>query len=86
MYADDLVLLSRAEVGLQGLIDKLSDYCKVNNDKAKIQKFSGNGQCCKTTFFYREKLIEDVIDYKYLGLVFSASGTWSNAADKNFYA
>ena len=86
MYADDLVLISRSEVGLQGLIDKLSDYCKrwrmeVNNDKTKILKFSGNGHCRKTTFIYREKLIENVINYKYLGLVFSASGTWSNAAD-----
>ena len=40
-----------------------------NNDKTKILKFSGNGHCCKTTFFYREKLIENVINYKYLGLV-----------------
>ena len=54
---------------------------EVINDKTKILKFSGNGYCCKTTFFYREKLIENVISYKYLGLVFNASGTWSNAAD-----
>ncbi|MEW8544065.1 MAG: reverse transcriptase family protein [Candidatus Thiodiazotropha sp.] len=63
MYADDLVLVSRSEVGLQGLIDKLSDYCKrwkmdVNTEKTKILKFSGNGHKCKTSFFYREKLIE----------------------------
>ena len=60
MYADDLVLISRSEVGLQGLTDKLGDYCKrwrmeVNTDKTKIIKFSGSGQCCKTTFFYGEK-------------------------------
>ena len=46
MYANDLVLISRSEVGLQGLIDKLGDYCKrwrmeVNTDKTKIIKFSG---------------------------------------------
>ena len=28
MCADDLVLVSRSEEGLQGLIDKLGDYCK----------------------------------------------------------
>ena len=44
-YADVLVLISRSEAGLQGLIDRLSDYCKrwrmeVNNDKTKILKFS----------------------------------------------
>ena len=42
---------------------------EVIKDKTKILKFSGNGHCCKTTFFYREKLIENVISYKYLGLV-----------------
>ena len=87
MYADDLVLISRSEVGLQGLTDKLCGYCKrrrmeVHIDKMKIIKFSGNGHylchCCKTTIFYGKKLIENVINYKYLGLVFSASGTWSN--------
>ena len=86
MYADDLVLISRSEVGLQGLIDKLCDYCKrwrmeLNTDKTKIINFSGNGHCCKSTFFYGEKLIENVINYKYLGLVFNAFGTWSNATD-----
>ena len=54
---------------------------EVNTDKTKIIKFSGNGHCCKTTFFYGEKLIENVINYKYLGLVFNAGGTWSNATE-----
>ena len=45
IYADDLVLISRSELGLQGLIDKLSVYCKrwrmeVYNDKTKIMKFN----------------------------------------------
>ena len=45
MYADDLVLISRSELGLQGLVDKLGDYCKrwrmeVNTNKTKIIKFS----------------------------------------------
>ena len=86
MYADDLVLISRSEIGLQGLINKLSLYCKiwrmeVNIDKTIVIKFSGNGHKCKTHFYYREKMIENVINYKYLGLVFNASGTWSNAMD-----
>ena len=86
MYADDLVLMSQTEIGLQGLIDKLSDYCKrwkmeVNIEKTKVIKFSGNGHKCKTNFYYREKMIENVINYKYLGLIFNASGTWSNAME-----
>ena len=86
MYADDLVLMSQTEIGLQGLIDKLSDYCKrwkmeVNIAKAKGIKFSGNGHKCKTNFYYCEKMIENVLNYKYLGLIFNASGTWSSAME-----
>ena len=60
MYADDLVLISRAEVGLQGLIDTLGNYCKrwkmeVDTDKTKIMKSFGNGRC-KTTSFYRGEI------------------------------
>ena len=35
----------------------------------------------QNNLFYGEKLIENVINYKYLGLVFNAAGTWSNAMD-----
>ena len=38
MYADDLVLMSRTEIGLQGLIDKLSDYCKRWKMEVYIEK------------------------------------------------
>lgn len=84
MYADDIVLISRSEIGLQRLIDRLSDYCtrwkmEVNTDKTKVIKFSGNGHRCKTNFLYRDKLIENVLKYKYLGLEFSSSGSWSNS-------
>ena len=47
----------------------------VNTQKTKIIKFSGNGHKCKTSFFYREKLIEYIINYKYFGLDFTAYGT-----------
>ncbi|MCU7800906.1 MAG: reverse transcriptase family protein [gamma proteobacterium symbiont of Lucinoma myriamae] len=86
MYADDLVLISRSEVGLQRLVDRLSEYCcqwkmEVNTDKTKVIKFSGNGHRCKTTFFYKGNPIENVLKYKYLGIEFCSSGTWSNAIE-----
>ena len=64
----------------------MGDYCKrwrieVNIDKTKKINFCGNGHCCKSTSFYGEKLIGNAINYKYLGLVFNASGTWSNATN-----
>ena len=42
-------------------------------------KFSGNGHRCKSVFLYKERPIENVSTYKYLGIEFSSSGTWSNA-------
>ena len=48
MYADDLILMSRSETGLQALLDRLGEYCgkrrmEVNIEKTKAMKFSGNG-------------------------------------------
>ena len=40
-YADDLGLISRTEMGLQGLIDKLSDYCKRWKMDINIEKNEG---------------------------------------------
>ena len=45
---------------------------EVNIEKMKVLKFSGNDHKCKTNFYYREKMIENVINYKYLG--FNAYG------------
>lgn len=84
MYADDLILLSRSELGLQVLLNRLGDYCRkwrmdVNTDKTKVMKFSGNGHKCKTVFLYKDRPIENVPNYKYLGIEFNSCGSWSSA-------
>ena len=84
MYADDLVLMSRSESGLQILLNRLGEYCRkwrmeVNIEKTKAMKFSGNGHKCKSVFLYNGKPLENVAKYKYLGIEFSSSGSWSNA-------
>ena len=53
MYADNLLLMSETETGLQRILDRFGEYCdkwgmEVNTDKTKIMKFSGNGHRCKT--------------------------------------
>ena len=84
MYADDLLLMSETETGLQRIFDRLEEYCdkwdmEVNTDKTKIMKFSGNGHRCKTVFRYKSYSVENVFKYKYLGTEFSSSGSWINA-------
>ena len=52
---------------------------KINIEKTKAMKFSGNGHKCKSVFIYNGKPLENVAKYKYLGIEFSSSGLWSSA-------
>ena len=84
MYADDLILMSRSETGSQALLDRLGEFCRkwrmeVNIEKTKAMKFSGNGHKCKSTFLYNGEPLENVSKYKYLGIEFCSSGSWSCA-------
>ena len=84
LYADDLVLLSLSAVGLQNSINKLGSYCKrwhleVNTKKTKVVKFSGNGHKCIDRFYLNGTLLDNVQNYRYLGIVLNASGSFSQA-------
>jgi hypothetical protein len=84
LYADDMVLLSQTEEGLQRSLNGLSKYCKewnltVNIDKTKVLVFNKPGRLIKTTVNFNNKQIENVTNYKYLGIMFSASGSFVNA-------
>ena len=52
---------------------------EVNIEKNKAIKFSGNGHKCKSVFLYNGKPLENVPKYKYLGIEFSSSWSWSSA-------
>ena len=89
LYADDLVLLSTSEIGLQSNIDRVNAFCKlwglsINISKSKIMVFSKSGRVPKDKFKY--KLGGDEIEYgnnyKYLGVNFANTGTFS-VAEKN---
>ena len=82
MYAGDLILLSTTEKGLQSCLNKLSIFCDangliVNLKKTNIIIFSKSGRKSKTSFLFNNVEIKDVQLYKYLGLLFSSSGTFS---------
>ena len=49
LYADDLVLMSTSEIGLQSNIDRVNTFCKlwglsINVSKSKIMVFSKSGR------------------------------------------
>ena len=85
MYADDVVLLSSSKEGLQHSLSSLQKYCdswnlKINIEKTKILIFNKSGKLLKNDkFFINGILLENVQEYKYLGILMRASGTFTNA-------
>ena len=86
MYADDLVLVSHSAKSLQKALSILTKYCddrmlSVNPKKTKLLIFQK--KCRKSTYDkYYFQINDDKIDivnnYTYLGINFSANGSFRN--------
>lgn len=86
LYADDLAVLSTTKAGLQNKLNKLHKYCKdwgltVNKNKTKIIVFARAAPKVPTVFRYGNDLIETVDTYKYLGVMFNNTGSFTSAQD-----
>ncbi|KAI4894756.1 hypothetical protein NFI96_009065 [Prochilodus magdalenae] len=88
LYADDLVLLSPTERGLQQHLDLLEEYCQnwaliVNPDKSKIMIFQKNArsQESRPMFHLGDTALDHTLSYDYLGLKISASGGFGLAVN-----
>ena len=87
LYADDLLLLSETENGLQSCLNSLENYCnqwklKVNLNKTKVIIFSkGKKDFSKFSFSINGCTIEIVEKYKYLGIILYFNGNLKHAAD-----
>ena len=88
MYADDLVLLSETEEGLQNSLDNLSKFCsdwglEININKTKVMIFNKSGKLLdkKYTFHVGSIQLEIAGNYRYLGIIFQSSGCFSLAKD-----
>ena len=84
-FADDLVLLSTSQEGLQLCLDKLQAYCykwglSVNESKSKFMVFS-KGIIKNASIKFGNKYLELVTNYKYLGIILCANGTIKKAVD-----
>ncbi|MCG8431127.1 MAG: hypothetical protein MJA29_08130, partial [Candidatus Omnitrophica bacterium] len=84
LYADDIVLLSETAEGLQNCLNGLQKFCSswglsVNLKKTKILVFNKVGKKEKTSFLFKNMTIENVTKYKYLGVIFQASGCFTEA-------
>ena len=87
MYADDVVLLSNTKSGLQNCLNSLHLFCEdwkltVNIDKTQVIIFNKGGKLLKNNVFLFNNIpLQNVQEYKYLGIMFRASGTFSKAVD-----
>ena len=78
MYADDLILLSETEKGLQNQIIKLNLFCKnwnlsINTKKTKIMTFNRGNRIIKTKIMSNKTPLDDVNSMKYLGFTIPAN-------------
>ena len=79
IWADDILILSESEEGLQAKLDNLATYCQknkleVNTDKTKTMIFTKSGRLLRNKFHYRGTELENVRNYKYLGFIVTPSG------------
>ena len=77
MYADDLILISDNQEGLQKQIDKLSKYCdewklNINLKKTKIMIFNRGNNLIKSEFNINKVVLENVKSMKYLGFTITS--------------
>ena len=83
LYADDIVIFSKSAEELQEGLNLLLNYCnrwklKVNVDKTKIMVFRNGGVLPENLiFYYDNQVLEIVKKFKYLGIVFTAGGSFS---------
>ena len=84
MWADDCVVMSTSEAGLQRSIDKTVNHFSelglfVNTKKTKVVIFNPSGwgpaKFPKIRFFINNNLFENKDSYTYLGIIFKPSGS-----------
>lgn len=70
LYADDLILLSESQEGLQNALNILNNFClswklDVNKQKSKIIFFNSNGKSHLNQFKIDNEILETVKSYCY---------------------
>ena len=90
LWADDLVILSSSEKGLQESINKTFSFYQnigldINTKKTKVMIFNCGGKICKNIVFAAGgSQIEVVDNYQYLGIKLKPSGSMQLATNELF--
>ena len=87
LFADDMALLSETKSGLQIGLDRLGEYCDnwgitVNVDKTKCILFKKGGKLgTLPSWTFKNKAVESVTHFKYLGFVLASSGKFNKGIE-----
>ena len=81
LYADDTVILSETEEGMQQSLDIFQSYCElwklnINVNKTKVMIFSKRKCKREYNFTLQGEILEIVDMYSYLGVIFKYNGTF----------
>ena len=85
LYADDIILFANSPEEMQNSLNILSNYCnrwklKVNINKTKVMIFRKGGTLSRNLeFILNGCALEIVNKFSYLGIVFTAGGSFSEA-------
>ena len=89
LYADDIILLSNSEEGLQKSLNCLNEFCdnwklNVNHEKSKVMVFNSNGKAYMHVnhFKFHDKVhvLETVKSFCYLGITIKYTSNISASA------
>ena len=83
VYADDLILMSTSEAGLQRQLDALASFCAerhltVNLSKTKIVVFESRHSKCRD-YVLDGRSVDRTDSYRYLGFTFHATKSMAYA-------
>ena len=78
IWADDLLLLSESEKGLNNMLKNLEGYTRLNLIRVNLEKtncmiFNKSGKLIRRTFMFGKQKVDMTREYKYLGFLMTPS-------------
>ena len=85
LYTDEIVIFVNTQEQLQNSLDLLLEYCNkwkltINVSKTKVMVFRKGGVLSRNLVFYFNGVVLEIMkEFKYLGIVFTSGGSFSEA-------
>ena len=82
LWADDLLIMSESEVGLQNSLSHLDSFCQkwrmtINTDKSNVMLIQKGKRTSNRSFYLQNQTLKIVEEYKYLGCIIDNKGAFN---------